>query len=108
MSHQLWSLYLNLVPLTSCNEKTGENVELDGDGGDGNGSWSIWISDSSTMDSKHPEIGVDADIVGDIGDGSRTPDSTFFAFFEGRLSKSSVMFSSAMSSIFCSYNTNKR
>ena len=34
------------------------------------------------MDSKHSEIGVDADIVGDIGDGSRTPGSAIFAFFK--------------------------
>ena len=65
--------------LTSCKGKTGDNVELDGDGGDGNGS----LSDSGTIESNHSEFGEDADIVGDIGFGSRTPDSEFFAFFEG-------------------------
>ena len=93
--------------LTSCNWKTGDIVELDGDGGDGNGPQSIWLSDFGTIDSKHSETGVHVDIVGDIGDGSRTLDSEIFAFLEGRLSKSSTMFTWAMSSNLCSHNKNK-
>ena len=89
--------------LTSCNGKTGDIVDL----GDDNVSWFIWLSDSGTIDSKHSEPGEDVDIVGDIGDGSRTPDSEIFAILEGRLSKSSTMFSSGMSSNFCSHNKNK-
>ena len=78
-----------IVQLDRC---SWDNVELDGDGGDGNGPQSIWLSDFGTIDSKHSETGVHVDIVRDIGDGSRTLDSDFFSFFEGRLSKSSSMF----------------
>jgi hypothetical protein len=64
--------------LHSGNSSFGDNFELVGDRGAGNGSLFVRLSNSGTIDSKHSETGDNVEMIGDAGDCSKTLDSILF------------------------------